>query len=132
VGRVIVVDMIVSIVVILVLQLLGMVIFSWMTPFNDLEELKKGNTAVGLAMGGKFLGTAIILGVSAYTNSSIWHMMLWFGAGYVCLVAVYWVFEWATPGLKLPEHLQQGNVAVGLLLCFVFVGMSFAISSLII
>lgn len=128
----IVVDMIVSIVVILVLQLLGMVIFSWMTPFNDLEELKKGNTAVGLAMGGKFLGTAIILGVSAYTNSSIWHMMLWFGVGYVCLVAVYWVFEWATPGLKLPEHLQQGNVAVGLLLCFVFVGMSFAISSLII
>jgi len=132
VGGLIVFDIFISIVVILVLQLLGMVIFSWMTPFNDMEELRKGNAAVGLAMGGKFLATAIILGVSAYTNSSIWHMMLWFGVGYVCLVAVYWVFEWATPGLKVPDHLQKGNIAVGVLLAFVYIGMSFAISSLII
>ena len=125
-------DLFVSVVVMIVLQLLGMVVFSWMTPFNDLEELKKGNVAVGLAMGGKFLATAIVLGVSAYTNSSVWHMALWFAVGYVCLIAVYWVFEWATPGLKLPDHLRQGNVAVGALLCFVFVGMGFAISSLIV
>ncbi|BCG57098.1 hypothetical protein PUR_05230 [Paenibacillus sp. URB8-2] len=35
------------------------------------EELKNGNVAVGLALDGKFLATAIILGVAAYTNSSI-------------------------------------------------------------
>jgi putative membrane protein len=128
----IVFDLFVSVVVMIVLQLLGMVIFSWITPFNDLEELRKGNVAVGLAMGGKFLATAIVLGVSAYTNSSVWHMALWFAVGYVCLVAVYWVFEWATPRLKLPEHLEQGNIAVGVLLCFVFIGMGFAISSLIV
>ncbi|WP_373315965.1 DUF350 domain-containing protein [Cohnella xylanilytica] len=131
-GRLIVVDIVVSIIVIIVLQLLGMAVFSWMTPFNDLEELKKGNTAVGLAFGGKFLGTAIILGVSAYTNSSIWHMILWFAVGYVCLIVAYWVLELATPGLKLSEHLKDGNAAVGVLLCFVFIGMSFAISSLIV
>ncbi|OPA80436.1 DUF350 domain-containing protein [Paenibacillus selenitireducens] len=122
----------ISIVVIIILQLLGMVVFSWMTPYNDLEELKKGNAAVGLAMGGRFFGTAILLGVSAYTNASIWHMILWFVVGYVCLIVSYWVFDWVTPGLRLSEHLQKGNLAVGILLCFVFIGMGFAVSSLII
>lgn len=125
-------NLIVSIAVIMLLQLIGMVVFSWLTPFNDLDELKKGNIAVGLAMGGKFLSTAVILAISAYTNTSIWHMALWFFIGYVCLVAAYWVLEWVTPGIKLSEHLKNGNIAIGILLCFVYVGMSFAISSLII
>ncbi|MFC4778743.1 DUF350 domain-containing protein [Paenibacillus sp. GCM10023252] len=128
----IVVDLFISVLVIIVLQLLGMVIFSWMTPYNDMEELKKGNVAAGLAMGGKFLSTAIVLGVAAYTNTSIWHMALWFAVGYACLVAVYWIFEWVTPGVKLGQQLQEGNVAVGILLCFVYIGTGFAISSLII
>ncbi len=126
------VNIIVSVIVIILLQLLGMVIFSWMTPYKDMEELKKGNKAAALAMGGKFIGTAIILGVAAYTNTSIWFMILWFAVGYVCLIAAYWIFELVTPGFKVSDHLQQGNVAVGLLLCFVFIGTAFAVSSLII
>lgn len=126
------VNIIVSVLVIILLQLLGMVIFSWMTPYKDMEELKKGNKAAALAMGGKFLGTAIILGVAAYTNTSIWFMMLWFAVGYVCLIAAYWIFELFTPGFKVSDQLKQGNVAVGILLCLVFVGTAFAISSLII
>ncbi|WP_123040200.1 DUF350 domain-containing protein [Cohnella candidum] len=125
-------NLLVSVAVIVALQLIGMLVFSWMTPFNDLNELRNGNTAVGLAFGGKFLATAIILGVSAYTNTSIWYMMLWFAVGYLILIAVYWIFELVTPGLKISEHLQKGNMAVGVLLCFVFIGTSFAISSLII
>ncbi|GJM81862.1 hypothetical protein HMSSN139_43580 [Paenibacillus sp. HMSSN-139] len=75
VGEVtIVVNIVVSVVVMILLQLLGMVVFNWMTPYRDMEELKKGNVAVALALGGKFLGTAIILGVSAFTNTSILHI----------------------------------------------------------
>lgn len=128
----VVINIVVSVVVIILLQLLGMLIFSWMTPFRDMEELKKGNVAVALALGGKFLATAIIIGIAAYTNTSIWHMALWFAVGYVCLIAAYWIFELVTPGFTISEHLKQGNVAVGVLLCFVFIGTAFAISSLII
>ncbi|MFX3635398.1 MAG: DUF350 domain-containing protein [Candidatus Pristimantibacillus sp.] len=128
----IVANIVISVVVIIVLQLLGMVVFSLLTPYKDLDELKNGNVAAGLAMGGKFLSTAIILGVAAYTNTSIWHMILWFAVGYVCLVLAYLVFEWVTPGIKVSEHLHNGNVAIGTLLCFVYIGMGFAISSLII
>lgn len=127
-----VVNLLVSVVVIIVLQLLGVFIFSLMTPFKDMEELKKGNVAVALALGGKFLATAIILGVAAYTNTSIWFMMLWFAVGYLCLVAAYWIFELVTPGFTISEHLQKGNVAVGTMLCMVFIGTAFVISSLII
>ncbi|MFC3800685.1 DUF350 domain-containing protein [Cohnella sp. GCM10012308] len=129
---VVVTNIVASVIVIIVLQLIGMLVFSWMTPFKDMEELRKGNVAVGLAFGGKFISTAVIIGVAAYTNTSIWHMMLWFAVGYVCLIASYWIFELATPGLKVSEHLQKGNVAIGILLCAVFLGTSFAVSSLIV
>ena len=128
----IVINLVVSILTIVLLQVLGMVVFTLMTPFKDMEELKKGNVAVGLAFGGKFLATAIILGVAAYTNTSIWFMMLWFAVGYVCLVASYWIFELFTPGFRISEQLQKGNVAVGIVLAMVFFGTAFAVSSLII
>ncbi|MCM3339721.1 MULTISPECIES: DUF350 domain-containing protein [unclassified Paenibacillus] len=126
------INIMISIIVIIVLQFVGMYIFSLLTPYNDFDELKQGNVAVGLAMGGKFLSTAIVLGISAYTNTSIWHMALWFAVGYVCLMMTYLLFDWVTPRMKLSEQLQEGNVAVGVLLCFLYIGMSFAISSLII
>lgn len=128
----IVINLVVSILTIVLLQVLGMVIFALMTPFKDMEELKKGNVAVALAFGGKFLATAVILGVAAYTNTSIWFMMLWFAVGYVCLIASYWIFELFTPGFRISEQLQKGNVAVGVMLCMVFIGTAFAASSLII
>jgi putative membrane protein len=128
----IVINLIVSVLTIILLQVLGMVVFGLMTPFKDMEELKKGNVAVALALGGKFLATAIVLGVAAYTNTSIWHMMLWFAVGYVCLIAAYWIFELFTPNFRISEQLQQGNVAVGTMLCLVFIGTAFAVSSLII
>jgi len=126
------INIIVSVVVIILLQLIGMVIFNWMTPYRDMDELKKGNIAVGLALGGKFMATAIVLGIAAYTNTSIWFMMLWFAVGYVCLVAAYWVFELVTPGFSIGEQLKKGNIAVGILLCMVYIGTAFAVSSLIV
>ena len=128
----VVINLVVSVIVIIVLQLIGMFVFSLMTPFKDLEELKKGNTAVGIALGGKFISTALILGVAAYTNSNIWFMMLWFAVGYVCLIAAYWLFELFTPTFKIADELLKGNVAVGIMLFAVYLGFSFAISSLII
>lgn len=126
------INILISVVAMILLQLLGMVVFNWMTPYRDMDELKKGNVAVALALGGKFLGTAIILGVSAFTNTSIVHMVIWFAVGYVCLIASYWIFELVTPGFNVSEQLKKGNVAVGTLLCLVFIGMAFAVSSLII
>lgn len=126
------VNILISILTIMALQFIGMYVFSLLTPFNDFEELKKGNVAVGLAMGGKFMGTAIVLGVSAFTNSSIIHMALWFGVGYICLIATYLLFDLVTPKMSIAEQLQNRNTAVGVLLCFLYIGMGFAISSLII
>ncbi|MEW9698273.1 DUF350 domain-containing protein [Paenibacillus sp. SI8] len=128
----IVVNIVVSLIVIVLLQFAGMFIFSLMTPYRDMEEVNKGNLAVGITMGGKFVATAIVLAIAAYTNSSIWHMSLWFAVGYVCLILTYWVFDWLTPGVKLSDQLQEGNVAVGTLLAAVYIGMALAVGSLII
>ncbi|NOV01307.1 DUF350 domain-containing protein [Paenibacillus planticolens] len=122
----------ISLFVIVLLQFAGMYIFSLMTPYRDMEEVNKGNVAVGITMGGKFVATAIILAIAAYSNSSIWHMSLWFAVGYVCLLAAYWAFDWLTPGVKLSDQLKDGNVAVGTVLASVYIGIALAVSSLII
>jgi len=129
---VIVVNVLISLLVIVLLQFAGMYVFSLMTPYRDMEEINNGNVAVGITMGGKFVATAIVLAIAAYTNSSIWHMSLWFAVGYVCLIAVYWVFDWLTPGVRLSDQLKQGNVAVGTLLAAVYIGMALTIGSLIV
>lgn len=128
----IVLNIVVSLLVIVVLQFAGMYIFSLMTPYKDMEEINNGNVAVGITMGGKFIATAIVLGIAAYTNSSIWHMSLWFAIGYVCLIATYWVFDWLTPSFRLSDQLKQGNTAVGILLACVYVGIALTVGSLII
>jgi putative membrane protein len=128
----IVLDIFISLLVIVFLQFAGMYVFSLMTPYNDMEEINRGNVAVGITMGGKFIATATVLAIAAYTNSSIWHMSLWFAVGYVCLIATYWVFDWLTPGFRLSKQLEEGNVAVGTMLACVYIGIALAISSLII
>lgn len=50
----VVINIVVSVIAMILLQLVGMVIFNWMTPYRDMDELKKGNVAVALALGGKF------------------------------------------------------------------------------
>jgi putative membrane protein len=129
---VIAVNVLISLLVIVLLQFAGMFVFSLMTPYRDMEEVGKGNLAVGITMGGKFIATAIVLAIAAYTNSSIWHMSLWFAVGYACLIASYWVFDWLTPGVRLSDQLKQGNVAVGSLLTAVYIGMALTVGSLII
>lgn len=128
----IVLDIVISLFVIVLLQFAGMYVFSLMTPYRDMEEINNGNVAVGITMGGKFVATAIVLCIAAYTNSSIWHMSLWFAVGYACLLTTYWIFDWLTPGVKLSDQLKNGNVAVGTLLAAVYIGIAIAVSSLII
>ncbi|TXK75858.1 DUF350 domain-containing protein [Paenibacillus sp. N3.4] len=128
----IVLNIVISLLVIVLLQFAGMYVFSLMMPYRDMDEVNKGNLAVGIAKGGEFVATAIVLAIAAYTNSSIWHMCLWFAVGYVCLIATYWIFDWITPSVKLSTQLQEGNVAVGTLLAAVYIGIALAVSSIII
>lgn len=128
----IVLNIVISLLVVVFLLFAGMYIFSLITPFKDIDEINKGNIAVGLTLGGKFLATSIVLAIAAYTNSSIWHMSLWFAVGYICLLVTYWVFNWLTPGVSLSKRLEEGNIAVGVFLAFVYIGIALAVGSLII
>lgn len=125
-------NIVISLLVVVLLQFAGMYVFSLMTPYKEMEQINKGNVAVGLTMGGEFLATAIVLAIAAYTNSSVLHMSLWFAVGFICLIVTYWVFDWLTPNFSLAKQLEEGNVAVGSLLACVYIGIALAVGSLII
>lgn len=39
-------------------------VFSWITPINEWEEIKKGNIGVAIIMAGVIIGTALVIGLT--------------------------------------------------------------------
>jgi len=106
------------------LMIFSVMLFSFTTPYkefqiladgDDLENPRKVSSAKAVAfdLGGKVLGTAILLASAIYHSIGIWDMVVWTLTGTVSLIIVYWLFEVLTPTLKVRKEIPNGNVAVG-------------------
>jgi putative membrane protein len=115
-----------------VLQILGVWILCKLTKYDEQEELKKGNKAVGIMLRGEIIATSIILCVSAYTNHNILDMTIWFVVGYLCLFLSFILFDFLTKKIKISDEIGNGNVAVAQMLEGVLIGTAILVSSLII
>lgn len=104
-------------------------VFETITPYNNWEEIKKGNIAVALATGGKIFGVANILHFSILHNNQILTTIVWGCLGFVLLIISYLVFEFLTPMFKVDEELADDNRAVGLIAFIISVGLSFVIGA---
>ncbi len=51
--------------------------------------------------------------------------------GLVGLLAAYKIFDWLTPGLDFPQELSKGNLAVGIFLAGLFIGLGLLLGSAI-
>lgn len=69
----------------LVLAGLCMSLFEWITPYDDKEELLKGNIAVGTQFAGKLIGLGIITEASIAHNLSIWGASIWILIGFILM-----------------------------------------------
>jgi len=57
-------------------------VFTLVTRYNDWEEIRQGNVAAALALGGKVLGVANIIRFSVLSNSSASQTLGGFGGRY--------------------------------------------------
>lgn len=104
-------------------------IFEWVTRYNAWEEIKRGNVAVALAVGGKIFGISNIFRFSIAHNETVWTSLIWGALGYVLLLVAYFIFEFLTPHFNVDEELEKGNRAVGLLSMVISVGLSYVIGA---
>jgi len=106
------------------LMIISVMLFSFTTPYKEFKILADGDDldnprkvssakAVAFDLGGKVLGTAILLASAIYHSIGIWDMIVWTLTGTVSLIFVYWLFELLTPTLKVRQEIPNGNVAVG-------------------
>ncbi|KGK90005.1 membrane protein [Desulfosporosinus sp. HMP52] len=106
------------------LMIISMALFSLTTPYkefkiladgDDLDNLRKVSAAKAVAfdLGGKVLGTAILLASAIYHSVDIWDMIVWTMTGTLSLIIVYWLFELLTPTIKVRQEIPNGNTAVG-------------------
>ena len=87
-------------------------IYTWITPHNELELIRANNAEADIAFGGALVGFALPLS-SAFCNSlSLLDCAIW---GLVALVVQVLTFLVLRMLLKqLPERIAQGETAVGI------------------
>ncbi|MCO5387260.1 DUF350 domain-containing protein [Desulfosporosinus sp.] len=106
------------------LMIFSVMLFTFTTPYKEFKILADGDDldnprkvsaakAVAFDLGGKVLGTAILLASAIYHSIGIWDMIAWTLTGTISLIIVYWLFEVLTPMLKVRHEIPNGNVAVG-------------------
>lgn len=95
----------------IVLLLLFIRIYTWVTPQDELALIRANNVAAALAFGGALIGFALPL-ASAITHSmSLLDCAVWGAVALVVQVLTFVVLRVAIK--QLPERINQGEVATG-------------------
>lgn len=101
--------------------------FEWVTKYNCWEEIRKGNLSVALATGGKIFGICNIFRFSIQAQDTIYESLLWATVGFLLLLVGYFLFEFLTPVFRIDEEIAKDNRAVGAIAFILSVSLSYII-----
>lgn len=113
----------------ILLLVIFIAIFELVTRYKDWQEVKRGNVAVAMALGGKIFGVCNIFRFIIPRFESLYESLVWCFYGYGLLLLSYFIFEFLTPVFKVDAELERDNRAVGLLSMVVSVSLSFVIGA---
>ncbi|MFH1470248.1 MAG: DUF350 domain-containing protein [Candidatus Micrarchaeota archaeon] len=127
---------------------LGLKIFDRMTPgINEIDEIKKGNAAVGILMAAVVLSVANIVekGIGIFTKyiepgmsipllavtifMSFFYMLFGVIIAIFALYIALWLLDKITVDINETEEFKQGNVALAAMEAGVIIAVSFVIKA---
>jgi putative membrane protein len=97
--------------------ILGMGVYIWITPYEDIKLVREGNTAAAVALGGAFMGLAIPLAGSLSGSASTLDIVLWGLITLVVQIACFKVVDIVLRGL--PKRIANGEMSAAVFLAFV-------------
>jgi putative membrane protein len=107
--------------------ILGMGVYMWITPYEDIKLVREGNTAAAVALGGAFLGMAIPLAGSLAGSASTLDILLW---GLITIVVQLVAFKVVDLVLRgLPQRIANGEMAAAIFLAFVKVAAGIVVAT---
>ncbi len=98
----------------LILLLVFIFIYVQITPYNEIQLIRDGNSAAAVSLSGAILGFAIPLAQSAAQSGNLVDMLLWAGIAMVVQFLVYLAVRMIIPGIV--RDIPAGKVAQGLFL----------------
>ena len=92
----------------------GVWIYVWITPMDEMALIRAGNNAAALSLGGAILGLAIPLAFCLASSVSVFDILIW---GVVTLLLQLIAFRIVDFVLKeLPERIEAGEMGSAILL----------------
>jgi len=85
-------------------------LYLWMTPYKELELVRRGNAAAALSLGGAVLGLTLPVGSAIFFTHDLVEMMRWGAIGCAMQFLLFQIMR------KHAKDIETGNVAAGVLL----------------
>ncbi len=98
----------------LLLLMIGSTIYSILTPYKEIQQIREGNSAAAVSYGGVIVGLAIPLAASIAASTSYREILLWGGATVILQLFVFRLVDFLLAGL--PNRINEGEVSASVLL----------------
>jgi putative membrane protein len=97
-----------------VLIVIFMAIYLFITPHKELELVRKGDTSAGFAFGGTLIGYALPVSKAVAEAPTVLDMLVWSVIGLIIQVLVYLAVRLLIPGIS--KKIEENNVGAGVFL----------------
>lgn len=91
-----------------------MIVYQWITPYDELKLIKQGNVAAALSLSGSVLGFTLPLAAAIIHSLHPWDMMLWGVIAAAVQLLVYVAVRYTL--LNVTRRIPDGQVATGIVL----------------
>lgn len=93
---------------------LYMIVYLWITPYNELKLIKDGNIAAAISLSGSVLGFTFPLAAAIFQAVHPWDMMLWAVIAAAVQLLVYVAVRYSL--LNVTRRIPDGQIATGIVL----------------
>ena len=98
---------------------LYMIVYLWLTPYNELKLIKNGNVAAAISLSGSVLGFTFPLAAAIFQAVHPWDMMLWAVIAAVVQLLVFVAVRYSL--LNVVRRIPDGQIATGIVLAAISV-----------
>lgn len=92
----------------------GVLLYIWITPWDEMGLIRAGNTAAAISLGGAIIGLAVPLAFAMAASVSVYEILIW---GPVTLLLQIIAFRIADLLLRdLPARIESGELGAATLL----------------